>query len=61
MQIADRYGDAVSRGMQHASDDGITSARLHRHSAQDTEQEDTSPGIPHQSGETETGDAGSDE
>ncbi|WP_145501136.1 hypothetical protein [Streptomyces sp. CFMR 7] len=61
VQIADRYGDAVSRGMQHAYDDGITSAHLHRHSAQDTEHENTSPGIPHQNGETETGDAGGDE
>ncbi|WP_405419423.1 hypothetical protein [Streptomyces erythrochromogenes] len=61
VQIADRYGDALSRGMQHAYDDGITSARLHRHSAQDTGPEDTGSGIPHQSGETETGDAGSDE
>ncbi|MCX4808922.1 hypothetical protein OG594_46575 [Streptomyces sp. NBC_01214] len=61
VQIADRYGDAVSRGLQHAYDDHITSARLHRHSAQDTGPEDTGPGIPHQSGETETGDAGSDE
>ncbi|WP_073969748.1 hypothetical protein [Streptomyces sp. CB02460] len=60
VQIADRYGDAVSRGMQHAYDDGITSARLHRHSAQDTAQEDTGPGIPHQSGETETGDTEGD-
>ncbi|MEU3529823.1 hypothetical protein AB0E62_39325 [Streptomyces sp. NPDC038707] len=61
VQIADRYGDAVSRGMQHAYDDGITSARLHRHSAQDTGQEDAGPGIPHQSGETENGDTEGDE
>ncbi|GAA4562955.1 hypothetical protein ACOZGD_34980 [Streptomyces murinus] len=61
VQIADRYGDAVSRGMQHAYDDGITSARLHRHSAQDTEQEDAGPGIPHQSGETATGDTEGDQ
>ncbi|MFE2129156.1 coiled-coil domain-containing protein [Streptomyces amritsarensis] len=61
VQIADRYGDAVSRGMQHAYHDGITSARLHRHRAQYTEQEETGPGIPHQSGETETGDMEGDE
>ncbi|MET9378814.1 hypothetical protein ABZX98_32555 [Streptomyces sp. NPDC002992] len=61
VQIADRYGDAVSRGMQHAYDDGITSARLHRHSAQNTEQEDAGPGIPHQSGETEADDTEGDE
>jgi hypothetical protein len=30
VQIAGRYGDAVSRGLQHAHGTGITSARLHR-------------------------------
>ncbi|MFJ8077046.1 hypothetical protein ACIQ7Q_24675 [Streptomyces sp. NPDC096176] len=53
VQIADRFGDAVSRGLQHMHDDGITSARLHRHVAEGTGMEDGSgPGIPQQSGET---------
>ncbi|WP_413812689.1 hypothetical protein [Streptomyces sp. OE57] len=48
VQIADRYGDAVSRGLQHAYDDGITSARLHRHGA---EESGNAADIPQQSPE----------
>lgn len=53
VQIADRYGDAVSRGLQHAHDDGITSARLHRNVDEETHVDDGGgPDIPQQSGES---------
>lgn len=54
VQIADRYGDAVSRSLQHAYDDGITSARLHRHVDEEPRTDDGGgPGIPQQIGESE--------
>lgn len=55
VQIADRYGDVVNRGLQHAYDDGIASARLHRHDAARNETEQDAAGIPQQSGETGPG------
>ncbi|MDP9612874.1 hypothetical protein [Streptomyces demainii] len=56
VQIADRYGDAVNRGLQHSFDDGIASARLHRHDTEETGKEDGSaPDIPQQNGEAGPG------
>ncbi|MFF0484867.1 hypothetical protein [Streptomyces sp. NPDC004435] len=60
VQITDRYGDAVNRGLQRAHEEGITSARLHRRSDLDTE-EDIGPGIPHQSSESEAEDTEGDQ
>ncbi|MDH6630373.1 hypothetical protein M2271_008233 [Streptomyces sp. LBL] len=52
VQIEGRYGDAVSRGLQHAYGSGITSAHLRRPDAEKTATGDPgAPSIPEQSSE----------